>query len=327
MCDHGRTQQAVQGDASSWPRQPHRRRSSRPGSGSPPRRLRTRSTNPRARAATCGPRWPPSPSSRRRIHFAFAPDHFAEEWSHGLAFVVMGWAQLALGIILITRPRRWVLVAGIVGNVAIIATWAVSRTVGLPTFLGGNGEAEGVGNADLLATVLEGMIVVGSAALLAVPGLARRPIGDVRIASALAASAITLALVGASVGINPSTSGHSHGAGGSAHDAAEAEATARRPPATTVAAVRPTSTARSTAPTAQPVGTTPVGTTPAAPRRTAWPCPGRPATRPARRPPRARTPRSRTRARATTTTARSSRRRSRPRTRRSSSRSRSWPGA
>jgi hypothetical protein len=160
------------------------------------------------------------------IHFAFAPDHFSEEWSHGLAFVLMGWAQLAWGVLLITRPRRWTLAAGIVGNVAIIAVWVVSRTAGLPTWLGGEGGSEGVGNADLLATALEGMIVVGSVALLAIPALARRPIGDARMASALAASAITLALVGASVGINPETSGHthSHGEEGHSHGGEEAGA-------------------------------------------------------------------------------------------------------
>jgi len=66
--------------------------------------------------------------------------------------------------------------------------------------------------------------VLGSVALLAVPGLARRPIGDVRIASALAASAITLALIGATAGINPENSGHSHAVAGSGHhDAAEME--------------------------------------------------------------------------------------------------------
>jgi hypothetical protein len=154
------------------------------------------------------------------IHFGMAPDHFNEDWRHGLFFLVAAWAQLGWGVALLVRPRRWALVAGAVGNALIIGVWAWSRTAGLPDILGGNGEAEAVGNADLLSTVLEGMVVIGSAALLTIPQLARRPIGDVRVASALAASAITLALVGASVGINPSTSGHSHAAGG--HDAAAA---------------------------------------------------------------------------------------------------------
>ena len=135
--------EAVQGDAPSWPRRPHRRRSSRPGSGSPPRRLRARSTNQRARAATCGPRWPPSRSPRRRSTSPSRPTHWPEDWRHGLAFAVMGWAQLGLGVILITRPRRWALVAGIVGNLAIIGVWAVSRTVGLPDILGGDGDVRG----------------------------------------------------------------------------------------------------------------------------------------------------------------------------------------
>ena len=151
------------------------------------------------------------------VHFAFAPDHFAEKWSHGVAFLLMGWAQVALAITLLIRPRRWTLAAGIVGNLLIIATWALSRTVGLPSWLDGNGEAEAVGNADLICTVLEGLIVIGSAALFAIPELARKPVGDVRIASAFAASAITIAMIGASLGINPSTSGHSHAEGNDHH--------------------------------------------------------------------------------------------------------------
>jgi hypothetical protein len=47
--------------------------------------------------------------------------------------------------------------------------------------------------------------------------------GDVRIASALSASVITLALVGATIGINPDTSGHSH-ANGHGHDAEQSAA-------------------------------------------------------------------------------------------------------
>jgi len=159
------------------------------------------------------------------IHFAFAPDHFSEDWRHGFFFLVSGWAQVAWAVLLLVRPRRWVLSTGIIGNALIIAVWAVSRTSGLPTWLGGNGEAEAVGNADLLCSVVEALIVIGSAALLAMPELARKAIGDVRIASAAAASVITLAIVGASVGINPSTSGHSH-AGAGHHGDSHASETA-----------------------------------------------------------------------------------------------------
>ena len=65
------------------------------------------------------------------IHAAFAPAHFSETWSHGAAFIAMAWYQLALAILLVTRPKRWVYVLGLF-NIVIIGIWVMSRTVGAP---------------------------------------------------------------------------------------------------------------------------------------------------------------------------------------------------
>jgi hypothetical protein len=66
------------------------------------------------------------------IHFAVVPEHLAEYVPFGLFFVTAGLAQLALAAAILVAPRREVLLAGAAGTVAIIALWAVSRTVGVP---------------------------------------------------------------------------------------------------------------------------------------------------------------------------------------------------
>jgi hypothetical protein len=80
-------------------------------------------------------------------------------------FVVVAAAQLVWGAVALARAPRWWLALGAVGNLLVVATWLVSRTVGLPA-----GEYAGmtlpVGFPDALATILEAVTVVGAAALL-----------------------------------------------------------------------------------------------------------------------------------------------------------------
>lgn len=67
------------------------------------------------------------------VHMAAAVPHFADSVLLGSGFVAAGWAQLAAAALLLRRRRdrsvRWSVVAL---NVVAVATWAVSRTVGLP---------------------------------------------------------------------------------------------------------------------------------------------------------------------------------------------------
>jgi hypothetical protein len=81
-------------------------------------------------------------------------------------FVVVAAAQLVWGAVALARAPRWWLALGAVGNLVVVATWVVSRTVGLPV-----GEFAGstlpVGFPDGLATALEAVTVVGAAALMA----------------------------------------------------------------------------------------------------------------------------------------------------------------
>lgn len=114
---------------------------------------------------------------------------------------------------------RWWLALGAAGNLVVVATWVVSRTVGLP--LGDYaGIALPVGFPDALATALEAVIVAGATALLVrghgpVGALARSP--RVAIAAAVVAAALTLASVLAQAdafGSSPAGSGQNGTPGG-----------------------------------------------------------------------------------------------------------------
>jgi hypothetical protein len=120
------------------------------------------------------------------IHFGFAPAHLDEDWAHGGFFLALGWFQLAWAALIVARPRRSVLALGIAVNLAVIVVWAVSRTSGLP--FGPTADVkEDIGTPDVLATLFEAIIVLVSAALLARPQLADRPVRAPRVAFGAAA--------------------------------------------------------------------------------------------------------------------------------------------
>lgn len=144
------------------------------------------------------------------IHFAYAPAHFDDATSHGVFFVVVGWAQVgALAALLRWRDRREPWIAAAAVSLGVVGVWVVSRTTGVP------GESsEALGWADGMATGLEVVTLLAAGAALR-PTIAGRPAPKFTPAvSALAA----LALVGSvSVVLNPSVGhdddGHSHGDG------------------------------------------------------------------------------------------------------------------
>jgi hypothetical protein len=106
------------------------------------------------------------------IHLGTAPAHMAEWLPAGCFMLMTGIAQLAWSI-LIGRRRctSASLAAGLAGNVALVALWAMSRTIGLP-FGPMPFTPEHVHGPDLLAVALE-VIVVGTAVALLDPFLPR----------------------------------------------------------------------------------------------------------------------------------------------------------
>jgi hypothetical protein len=141
------------------------------------------------------------------IHFAYAPVHIDEAFTHGAFFVVTGWLQLAFAGVLVlrARPERLWLGAIAVVNLAVVAVWVVSRTVGVP-----GSDTESVGFPDVAATLLE-LIVVAAAVLLLLGLLDDRPIAvNAMLGSAGIGAVATVVVV--SMAVSPTFAGeHSHG--------------------------------------------------------------------------------------------------------------------
>ena len=95
------------------------------------------------------------------IHFLVAPEHFREDFSSGLFFVVVATLQLAWGVAILAEESQKLYAGGAAGNAVVLGVWAVSRTMGLP-FGPEAGTPEPVGLIDGLATAYEAIIVGGS---------------------------------------------------------------------------------------------------------------------------------------------------------------------
>jgi hypothetical protein len=132
-------------------------------------------------------------------------------------FTVVGVAQFAWGAVALARAPRWWLALGAAGNLVVVATWVVSRTVGLPV-----GPEAGitlpVHFPDSLATALEVVVVAGAVALLArglspARSAARSP--GVTVAAAVVAGALTLGGVLSQAGAfgSPPAGSHQNGPG------------------------------------------------------------------------------------------------------------------
>jgi hypothetical protein len=93
------------------------------------------------------------------IHAAAAGSH-ADEPTLAWLFALCAIAQIGWAVGVVYRPRRPVLVAGIVLNAACVLVWALSRTVDLG---GPFGTVEDVGFQDLLAALLAAGAVIGAA--------------------------------------------------------------------------------------------------------------------------------------------------------------------
>src|SRR5207244_3383707 len=114
--------------------------------------------------------------------------------------------------------------AGIIGNLVVAEIWLVSRTIGIP-FGPDSGIAEPVAFADVLCTILEVGIVLGSLALLK-PRFLDRPVRSAAALPGVAGVGVLVAAL-ATLSLTPAyASGHTHGAAGHVHGATEGAAAA-----------------------------------------------------------------------------------------------------
>ncbi|MBA2345175.1 MAG: hypothetical protein H0V83_08850, partial [Rubrobacter sp.] len=69
-------------------------------------------------------------------------------------------------MVLLARPSQKLLLAGIVGNSAIVLLYLVTRTLGIPFFGPEAGVVEEVGVLDVIATASEAALVIGLCGML-----------------------------------------------------------------------------------------------------------------------------------------------------------------
>jgi hypothetical protein len=148
------------------------------------------------------------------IHFGMMGEHAGVSWTHGLFFASVGWLQLVLAAAIVWRTSRWVAGAVIVCNLAVLAVWVLTRTVGIA--IGGDGTPEAWGTIDGVCAAFESLAVIGSVALLS-RQLARRPLsasvgfGSAAFVGVIAVAVATFVFSPASAGGSTSADGHDHG--------------------------------------------------------------------------------------------------------------------
>lgn len=92
------------------------------------------------------------------IHFAQIQAHLEEWRAAGVFFFILGVVQAVLAIALFLTLGRLLAFVSIAVSAAAIATWAVSRTWGLP-FGPEAGEPEAIHRADVVATAFEAVTI------------------------------------------------------------------------------------------------------------------------------------------------------------------------
>ena len=125
-------------------------------------------------------------------------------------FGVVGAAQVVWGLLALVWAPRWWLALGALGNAAVVATWLISRTVGLPIGQFAHLVLP-VGFTDGLATILEAATAIGAAVLVVRASGATRAAATVR--SFALAAAVLIGALGLT-GVLSQTHAFSSGGGG-----------------------------------------------------------------------------------------------------------------
>ena len=104
------------------------------------------------------------------IHAIGTVDHFSHYWLYGVFFMLVTYGQVLWGIALWRdRASARTLAIGAYANLAIVAIWLVSRTIGIP-FGPYAFDAEPIGIADAAATADE-LLIAAYVAVILLPRL------------------------------------------------------------------------------------------------------------------------------------------------------------
>jgi hypothetical protein len=92
------------------------------------------------------------------VHLAYVAPHLRQWWAYGAFFLATGIGQALFAPLILRRPRPWLAVVGIAGNIAIVAMYVLSRTNGAP--LGPHAHVpERVGAVDLATAGAEVVLI------------------------------------------------------------------------------------------------------------------------------------------------------------------------
>ena len=143
------------------------------------------------------------------IHFAMVPQHMSEWAPEGIAFALTGWAQVALALAIMLRPRRWMLTATLVLSVLFVVAWTITRVWG-PPFGPHSGVAEPAAFVDIACVALEGVVVVLAGLALLRPRFGAGWSGEGLVFASIVP--VALLVLATSAVASPSASHHAHGA-------------------------------------------------------------------------------------------------------------------
>jgi hypothetical protein len=89
------------------------------------------------------------------LHDLVLPAHYIAWWGYGAYFIAATVAQAFYCGALLFWPTDGVLLAGILGNTAMLVLYAVTRGIGIPYFGPEAGQVEPIGAIDLLTAAAE----------------------------------------------------------------------------------------------------------------------------------------------------------------------------
>jgi len=123
------------------------------------------------------------------IHFAVIQEHLAEYTPYGIFFVAVALAQALWAIVVPRYPDRWLLAAGGVANLALVALWALVRTKGLPL----GPEPWTPERFSLIDSVSSGLELTLAATVVVLLRHVPRPIARFQLAAAAVVGMLTVA--------------------------------------------------------------------------------------------------------------------------------------
>jgi hypothetical protein len=101
------------------------------------------------------------------LHLYVVPVHLRAWWGYGAFFLAVGIVQVLHGLVVARRPGTALALAGIVGNVAVVGIYVLSRTNGVPIGPVHSGHRlERAGVLDLTATAVEVALIAVLVTLL-----------------------------------------------------------------------------------------------------------------------------------------------------------------